>query len=1063
MNELMTKSEQHALEATKLPAFEMVALTGLKTQVAEMLSLIGRTNEVFATYTKHDISHINAMLKHLDWLIPPSTQEEMTPVDWLLITLAIYFHDLGMLVTSEEFEMRMQNEAFTAFFDKLKTDSKSQDYLGRAKKMTAEQQARFFFQEFIRENHANRIKEWVTGRHSRHWGTEVKPITEAIAELMKPFPMRFRENLATVCESHHRDNLNKPELYPLCQRYGNEPLETANVQYAALILRTVDLIHVTKDRTPSIMYKTLKLSDPKGVDEWDRQKDTFAVRHAGRKFSLEDPDTHIITVSADFTEERPFFALTEYLAWADAEIKQTKRWGDQSRGESDGAKFWFPWRGIRGDLRVEGNEPQQMRFEFDRGRLLDLLVGHAIYNDATVAIRELLQNAIDAVRFRHHLDAKEVEATGRPTPQMGKVSVTWHGDTRRLVVEDSGTGMDLDIIKFHLMRVGASFYDTPQFATEHKGFSPISRFGIGVLTCFMISDDIEIVTIKQTCGYRIRMSSVHADYLLRELPLGDPKLGGIEPHGTRVTLVIREGVDLTQRTVEDILRYWIVMPECRVEYSEVGQTPVKIGFDSPSDALSNYYAESRKAQPESWEGIEIKRKQRVIGNGRYEMALALESGRYTENTFALPPRPDLPAVCIEGIRVANTLPGFDEQSRNGPLATLVSVRGERRLRTTVSRSGLEMDDEYLNLGGICAEMLVDHIKEEIERISAARGKPLSRASSAGKWLSSDLMGVVNSRSVGERLWQLRKQLPLIVMEAIHTGIEPLLVQRTLISPETLERQNHFWTIESRMVDSLGIISRDLGRELSLNEFLSSLAPEHTQLGHSPVLPDAYLFEDDIRSSHHPALVEFSRSYQQTAIKWVAGQVGKRDAFTVALEDKEFEAVIQEEFRKMEESEVVYDPKDLYPNISVAEIHGDESDVEIVQTRMGMVLAFGSRVAELWELIEKGIARASERKEGHRCFDCLSLSAYYAHQLFVRMQTSHREGGMRHGIAASSRRGQVRRPNKDQHWIQLVSEVNRLLAEYGIDGEIPSTLDFLLSVKSFNASDFWRDWHRTKSK
>jgi molecular chaperone HtpG len=792
MAELITKAEQQALKSTELPAFEKVALSGLKTQVAEMLNMIGRTNEIFATYTKHDISHINAMLKHLDWLIPPLTQKEMTPVDWLLITLAIYFHDLGMLVTAEEFENRMENAAYTTFLDSLTTDSKSQDYLGRAKKMLPDERDRFFFQEFIREQHAGRIKEWITGRHSRHWGTAVKPITEAIADLMKPFPTRFRENLATVCESHHRADLNKTDVFPLCQRYGSEPLEMANVQYAALILRTVDLIHVTKDRTPSIMYKTIKLSDPKGVDEWDKQKDTFAVRHAGRAFVTDDESTHVITIGADFTEERPFFALTEYLSWADIEIKQTKRWSDQSRAEADAKNFWFPWKEIRGDLRVEGNEPQQMRFEFDRGRLLDLLVGHAIYNDATVAIRELLQNAIDAVRFRHHLDIKEAESTGRKITQIGKVSVTWNADTRQLVVEDTGTGMDLDIIRFHLMRVGSSFYDTPQFATEYKGFTPISRFGIGILTCFMISDDIEIVTVKSTSGFRIRMSSVHADYLLRELPLGEPKLDGIEPHGTRITLLIREGIDLTKRSIEDILRYWIIMPECKVEYIEVGKEAVKIGFDSPHDALSKYYEMARKDQQDSWKGIEIKSKNRVLGGARYEMAIAVQAGWFTEKTFARQPRAELPAVCIEGIRVSSNLPGFDERRGSNPGAALVSIRGERRLRTTVSRSDLEQDDEYKKLMGICADMLMDHIKEEIDRISSGAGKPLSRASTAGKWLSYDLMEGVISPTYKKCFAQIRRQLPLIVMEKIEHSKEIKSFERILVSPDTLEKQNPFW-------------------------------------------------------------------------------------------------------------------------------------------------------------------------------------------------------------------------------------------------------------------------------
>ena len=69
---------------------------------------------------------------------------------------------------------------------------------------------------------------------------------------------------------------------------------------------------------------------------------------------------------------------------------------------------------------------------------------------------------------------------GDSSAAIGKVLVKWNPDTRELVVEDNGIGMNLDVIKFHLMRVGASYYDTPQFHTDNKDFSPISKFGIGI-------------------------------------------------------------------------------------------------------------------------------------------------------------------------------------------------------------------------------------------------------------------------------------------------------------------------------------------------------------------------------------------------------------------------------------------------------------------------------------------------------------------------------------------------------------------------------------------------------
>lgn len=1047
MAELNTNAEIQASKATKLTTFKNIDIQSIKHNVAEMLTMIGRTNEIFSTYTKHDISHIDAMLKHIDWLIPPSTQKVLTPADWLLITLSIYFHDLGMLVTSEEFEKRMTNDYFVKFLEKLKTDPKSEDYLGRAKRMTDEQQERFFFQEYIRENHANRIKEWITGRHSHIWGGSVKPITELIADLMKPFPSRFRENLATVCESHHRDNLNKRDIYPLCQPYGSDSLEMANVQYAALILRTADLIHVTKDRTPSIMYKIINLSDPKGVEEWDKQKETFVVRHAGRHFLPEDQSTHIITVGADFTEERPFFALTEYLAWADGEIKQNKRWADQSQNEKDGKDFWYPWQAVQGDLRVEGNEPQQMRFEFDRGRLLDLLVGHAIYNDATVAIRELMQNAIDAVRFQHYLDEKQADAVGKNPPEIGKVIVKWHPQDRKLEIEDHGTGMDLDIIKFHLMRVGSSFYDTAQFSSEYKSFTPISRFGIGILTCFMVSDDIEIITFKNNHGYRIRMSSVHADYLLRDLPPGDVKLTGLEPHGTRITLIIREGEKLNEIKVEEILRYWVVLPACFVEYIEVGKIPVRIGFHSVVDALKSFYEKVDRQGYNINENLEIISKKKTIDGGNYEMAIALRTGWLPEKTFAELPLANHAAICIEGINVSETLPGWSYgKSQRYDFETdfifgaLISVQGVRGLRTTVSRSDLEEDEVYTKVGKICSELLFSHVEDELKRISSDKGKPLSRASTAGKWLCKDLIDSIGSKPVRDHVESLRTKLPFIVMEQNDANN----TERRLVSPEMLMHIPYFWTIESRLVDSLGIISRDLGRELSLFEFLNALAPDYGDFKFSPILPDAQLFKYDVIDNYYPISVQFSRRFQQTAIKWAPNNGYSTNDLKYLLRDKAFSQNLQREYRNFYTKEN-YKFRIHDFNIGISELSGDEKEVLIVKTRIITIIAKETKIAKIWEIIQKSVRISVEQNNIEICIMLLLFR-----DIFYNL------------LADQSFSRDFQNTSASVTWNRYLMKINQFLKNYNID-ELPENPNIIKQDMVFNASTYWRDWYRTQKK
>ena len=74
---------------------------------------------------------------------------------------------------------------------------------------------------------------------------------------------------------------------------------------------------------------------------------------------------------------------------------------------------------------------------------------------------------------------------------MGNVGISWNSKTRTLTVEDSGTGMTQEIIESNLLKVGASRYQDPEFRKKYPQFSPISRFGIGVLSAFMVADNVE--------------------------------------------------------------------------------------------------------------------------------------------------------------------------------------------------------------------------------------------------------------------------------------------------------------------------------------------------------------------------------------------------------------------------------------------------------------------------------------------------------------------------------------------------------------------------------------------
>jgi hypothetical protein len=266
---LTSQAEIQASAAERLPAFSGLSLLHIKRQLAELLALFGRGG-VFDEYTKHDISHIDAALDIATWLIPADTASIMSPSDWLLIVLAVYFHDLGLVVTKSEYDNR-DRAALATFRDQiLYAGASGADYREKVERLGSPDAIdRFLYQEFVRSHHAERIKNWITGRETPGMGP-VHALMEAIQELLSKLDPEFRRDLAMVCESHHLDDLDDFEKYSISKPYGNSANETANVHYAAIILRTADLLHVTRDRTPSILFKVVAPADPVSQAEWHK-------------------------------------------------------------------------------------------------------------------------------------------------------------------------------------------------------------------------------------------------------------------------------------------------------------------------------------------------------------------------------------------------------------------------------------------------------------------------------------------------------------------------------------------------------------------------------------------------------------------------------------------------------------------------------------------------------------------------------------------------------------------------------------------------------------------------
>jgi hypothetical protein len=185
-SKLVTRAEKQALLASQLEAFRSINLEHIKAEITTLLELIGRAG-IFLNYTKHDIGHINEMLRLLDWLIPEETKLAMSPGDWLMTVLAVYFHDLGMVVTNAEFDKRDLSD-----FDKFKRDvlfsgERADDYRQRVSLLSDAAAEHFYYEEFVRYHHAARIDYWLSGKLPAALGIAPE-LVEEISKLLGQIP-----------------------------------------------------------------------------------------------------------------------------------------------------------------------------------------------------------------------------------------------------------------------------------------------------------------------------------------------------------------------------------------------------------------------------------------------------------------------------------------------------------------------------------------------------------------------------------------------------------------------------------------------------------------------------------------------------------------------------------------------------------------------------------------------------------------------------------------------------------------------------------------------------------
>lgn len=462
------------------------ALLRFRERVDSLLSFIPGDMK---QYTVHDLSHLDALWEMAELIA--GDDFTLNPAEAFVFGGAVLLHDAGMSVAAYPGgldairAMPEWSDSYSWACTILKVDPHASPIPAEVRDLA--------ITDVLRKNHAIKAEQLATQ-------TWLNSLDQAQDYLLEDSDLRshFGPAIGIIAHSHHwniRSLLT--ELQPTLGAFGETPSDWAvDCVKVALLLRCADAAHLDHRRAPRLLFA---LTQPEGVarTHWTFQaklakpqaKDGKLLYTSRSAFSLGDVDAwHLcwdmmkmvdreLSDSCDVLRDRkstPFFVSGVIGAKsADALAKYVQVEG---------------WRPIPTELQVS-NVPHLAR----------TLGGRDLYSSPIAPLRELLQNAADAIDARAALDKDFLTSESRIT-----VKFTKEEGVFTLSIEDDGLGMSERTLTGTLLDFGTSFWKSEAARNEFPGlqarFKPRGRYGIGFFSVFMWADNVKVSSRKFSEG-----------------------------------------------------------------------------------------------------------------------------------------------------------------------------------------------------------------------------------------------------------------------------------------------------------------------------------------------------------------------------------------------------------------------------------------------------------------------------------------------------------------------------------------------------------------------------------
>lgn len=483
----------------------------------------------FPEYTDHGIEHLELVLQSSLDLATPAARGILTPGDAAAVITAVGLHDLGMFLTRDGFETLLADNNIwkgVKFFDQKSWSelwdefySEATRFDGRklrlllgdnyrpvrplpAKGQQWEDFDYLLVGEFLRRHHPRLAHEIALyGLPSKDGGA----ISICQNQTEDDY---FLADVAGLIARSHGMHLRTCIDY-LDQKYQNRiNPRRVHVVFLSILLRLADYFQIQSSRAPTERTEVVSFQSQLSEKEW-------RVHQAVKDIHNTSGDPEAIVVVAEPLDVFTYLKIKTWLTGVQEELDRSwailgEVYGLQAHNNLNllGLKI----RRVKSNLDDEESFsrsvtyiPAQIAFEAANADLLKLLVGPLYSNNPAIGLRELIQNAVDAVRefedsVLRHPELKKVNRYKQEADVLLFVKCDDELIPSEVVITDRGIGMTAEIVRNYFLKAGASFRRSNAWRLEHEdaeGRSRVfrtGRFGVGALAAFLLGNEIEVVT-----------------------------------------------------------------------------------------------------------------------------------------------------------------------------------------------------------------------------------------------------------------------------------------------------------------------------------------------------------------------------------------------------------------------------------------------------------------------------------------------------------------------------------------------------------------------------------------